>query len=170
MVDIGERMRLAMRRVPTPVTVVTAAARDEIRGITVGSFTSVSLNPPLISFNVARQARMHGVIVEAENFAVHLLADTQADLSTAFAEPHKAGGEQFRGIDHTMGDFGVPVLVDAAVVFHCVAWAVHPGGDHSLVIGRVRRVEKGEEADPLVYFDRCYHHLGDRLPVRVWPF
>ncbi len=169
MADIGERLRLAMRRVPSSVTVVTAAARGEIRGITVGSFTSVSLDPPLISFNVAREASMHRVIVGANNFAVHLLADTQADLSTVFAEPHRVGEEQFEKIDHTMGEFGVPVLVDVAVVFHCVVWAVHPAGDHSLVIGRVRGVDKGEDTGPLVYFDRSYHHLGDRLPIRVWP-
>ena len=91
----GEAFRSAMRRVPAVVTIVTAARGEEIRGITIGSFTSVALEPPLISFNVGKEARMHGVITTASHFAVHLISQQQTHLCEHFATPDLTSAEQF---------------------------------------------------------------------------
>ncbi|NNE36302.1 MAG: flavin reductase, partial [Rhodothermales bacterium] len=64
-----------MRRVASPVTVVTAGRGDEARGITIGSFTSASLDPPLITFNLSRRARMHSLLPRTDRFVVHVLGD-----------------------------------------------------------------------------------------------
>lgn len=159
-----------MRRVPSPVTVVTAAGMGEVRGITAGSFTSVSLDPPLISFLVACEARMHDVIADAAGYAVHVLSSEQARLATIFAEPDRTGPEQFTGVSYELDANGIPILTDALVVFHSTPFAMHPAGDHSLFIGRVRGVTLGASDSPLVYWDGSYYRLGVRLPERVWPF
>ena len=169
MVD-GDVLRRAMRRVSSPVTVVTAEGMGEVRGITVGSFTSVSLDPPLISFLVACEARMHDVIADAAGYAVHVLSSEQARLATIFAEPDRTGPEQFAAVSCELDDNDIPSLTDAPVVFHSTPYAMHPAGDHSLFIGRVRSVTLGVSDSPLVYWDGSYYRLGVRLPERVWPF
>ena len=165
MID-GDKLRMMMRRVPSPVTVVTAAGPDEIRGMTVGSFTSVSLDPPLISFNVALDAQMHDLIVHVEHFAVHLLSDAQVDLSNNFALPDRSGAEQFASISYRRDAHGTPILEETLAVFYCTHYAVHPAGDHSLLVGRVIDIAAGVEAMPLVYFDRSYRHLSDKINSR----
>ena len=159
-----------MRRVPSPVTVVTAMRMGEMRGITVGSFTSVSLDPPMVSFLVARQARMHDVIADAAEYVVHVLSSEQARLATIFAEPDRTGPEQFAAVSHELDDKDISIITGAAVIFHNTPYAMHPAGDHSLFIGRVRSVTLGTPESPLVYWDGSYYRLGVCLPERVWPF
>lgn len=167
---LAEAFRSAMRRVPSPVTVVTAARAGEMRGMTVGSFTSVSLVPPLISFNVSHDARMHDLITRVSHFAVHLLSDEQAHLSTTFAEPDRTGVQQFEDVSYSLDDNGVPLIEGAITVFSCAAFAAHPAGDHSLMVGRVLSVSTASGALPLVYFNRKYRVLGEGIDVPVWPF
>ena len=162
----GDKLRMMMRRVPSPVTVVTAAGPDEMRGMTVGSFTSVSLAPPLISFNVALDAQMHDLIVNVEHFAVHLLSEAQAGLSNNFAVPDRSGAEQFADISYCLDAHGTPILEDTLAVFYCAHHAVHPAGDHSLLVGEVLDIAAGNEAMPLIYFDRSYRRLSDQINAR----
>lgn len=157
----GEMLRAAMRRVPSPVTIVTATDGREMRGITIGSFTSVSLTPPLISFNVAHASRMHALITaRTERFAVHILAEDQAHLSDHFAVPGRTGAEQFAGLAYRRDAGGTPLLDDVLAIFHCARYAVYPAGDHSLLIGEVLKVERRGEGTPLLYFDRSYRNVG----------
>ena len=167
---LAEVFRSAMRRVPSSVTVVTAARAGLMRGMTVGSFTSVSLVPPLVSFNVSHDARMHDMITRARHFAVHLLSDEQAHLSTTFAEPDRSGAQQFEDVSYSLGDHGVPLIDGAITVFHCASFAAHPAGDHSILVGRVKSVSPASGAFPLVYFNREYRVLGEGIDVPVWPF
>lgn len=159
----GDILRATMRRVPSPVTVVTAAGPDEMRGMTVGSFTSVSLRPPLVSFNVALDAQMHPLIIAAEHFVVHLLSDEQAALSTNFALPDRSGAEQFAAISYHLNAHGTPILEGAMAIFHCERYAAYAAGDHTLIVGKVIDITPGAEGDPLVYFDRHYRRLGETL-------
>ncbi len=156
----GEALRAAMRRVPSPVTVVTAAGTGEARGITIGSFTSVSLDPPLISFNVGHEAQMHALIVRADRFAVHVLSEAQAHLADHFALPDRSGAEQFAPVAYRLDAHGTPILDGALAVFHCARYAVYEAGDHSLLVGRVLDVEAGAEGLPILYFDRTYRSVG----------
>ncbi|MEL7168660.1 MAG: flavin reductase family protein [Bacteroidota bacterium] len=164
--DLGDALRHAMRHVASPVTVVTAASGPTateavVRGATIGSFTSVSLDPPLVSFNVIRGTGLHGVLETAEAFCVHLLHAGQAHLATHFAVPDLTSAEQLATIPHRLNDAGVPVLDGAMGVFHCRAWARHRAGDHDLILGEVTRVEGGSGAEPLLYYARSYRTVGE---------
>ena len=161
----GHTLRTAMRRVPSPVTVVTVAGDDEPRGITIGSFTSVSLDPPLICFNVAHDAQAHDVLIQAERFAVHILTDEQAHLSDHFAIPDRTGEEQFADLDYRVDADGTPILSDALTIFHCAHYAVHPAGDHSLLLGEVVAIQEYVAGEPLIYYDRTYRSVGDLAKV-----
>lgn len=159
-----EQFRDVMRRVATPVVVVTAVdPAGEVRGITIGSFTSLSLEPPLICFNVMEQARMHGIIQEADAFTVHILRSDQVALSTHFALPDLSGEEQFRPIPHTLRGDGIPVLDDALAIMHCAMHERVPAGDHSIIIGRVEETKICSPGDPLLYYDRGYRHVGEEV-------
>jgi flavin reductase (DIM6/NTAB) family NADH-FMN oxidoreductase RutF len=159
----GEQLRTAMRQVPSAVTVVTVAGADEVRGITIGSFTSVSLDPPLISFNVALDAQVHDLLIRADHFVVHILADEQAHLSNHFAEKDRTGEEQFATIPHHLGTDGTPILEGVLAVFFCTHFAVFPVGDHSLLVGEVVHIDQGHSGTPLVYFERSYHRVGGEV-------
>lgn len=157
-------LRAVMRRVVSPVTVVTAAAGGVLRGATIGSFTSVSLDPALVSFNVQKGSALHDVLLAAEAFAVHLLGEDQADLAAHFAVPDVSSAAQFRDIDYRQsGPETPPVLRGVLGVLHCAAWARHDAGDHTLFLGAVARVTEGEAAGPLLYYDRSYRAVGDEV-------
>lgn len=154
-----------MRRVPAPVTVVTAAGADEARGITIGSFTSVSLDPPLISFNVAQDAQMHAVIHEASRFAVHVLTDEQAHLSNHFAVPDLTGAEQFSEVDHRLDAHGTPLLDDVLARLTCTPYAYYEAGDHTIVVGEVVDLDLDAAQEPVLYFDRRYCAVGEEVKL-----
>ncbi len=159
----GERLRAVMRRVASPVTVVTAAANGTARGATIGSFTSVSLDPPLVSFNVQKPSAFHAVLAGAEAFAVHLLGDDQADLATHFALPDLESEAQLSAVPHDSSPTDPPVLHGTFGVLHCTPWAVHDAGDHSLFLGHVERVTEGTAAGPLLYYARSYRAVGGEV-------
>ena len=160
----GDLLRAVMRRVASPVTVVTAAGGDGPRGATIGSFTSVSLHPPLVSFNVQKGSGLHAALFDADAFAVHLLGDGQADLAEQFALPDLTSEAQFRGVPHAWaGGDAPPVLHGVFGVLHCRRWAIHDAGDHSLFLGEVTLVEEGQASGPLLYYDRSYRAVGDEV-------
>lgn len=161
----GEALRNVMRRVPSPVVVVTAFA-GEARGSTIGSFTSVSLVPPLISFNVALESQMHRVITKARRFAVHILAEHQADVYQRFATAELRSDEQFAAMPHRAEADGLPVLTEAEAVLFCRPFAIHSAGDHSIIIGEVEGVSDNWAASPLVYYNRSYRGLGEVIVPR----
>lgn len=160
----GEMLRAVMRRMASPVTIVTAAAGGEPRGATIGSFTSVSLEPPLVSFNVQKGSSLFAALLATDAFAVHLLGEEQADLAEQFALPDLTSEAQFRDVAyaHAGGD-EPPILYDVFGVLHCRRWAVHEAGDHVLVLGEVQRVAGGEAAGPLLYYARSYRAIGGEV-------
>lgn len=159
----ADTLRQVMRRVPSPVTVVTAATAEEVRGITIGSFTSVSLEPPLVCFNVNHTAQMHDVILAAPRFAVHVLSEGQAPLAEHFAVPDRPGTEQLRTVPHEIDEHGLPILQGVTAVLHCVHHEVFTAGDKSIIIGRVVEVDLREDNGAVLYFQRTYHGVGEEL-------
>lgn len=159
----GETLRHVMRRVPSPVTVVTAADAHEARGITIGSFTSVALEPPLICFNVNHDAQMHDVLLNAPRFAVHVLSEAQAPLATHFAVPDRTGAEQLQPVPHIINEHGTPVLDDATAVLHCQHHDVFTAGDKSIIVGRVVEIEANDDGGAVLYYHRTYRGVGDEL-------
>lgn len=139
--------RRALSRFATGVTVVTALDADGGRtGITVSSFNSVSLEPPLILWSVGFESMSFDVFTTTQYFAVHVLAKHQRELSDRFAARNS---DKFSGLDCREGIGGVPILPDYAACFECSTEHVYPGGDHKIIVGRVHRFDH-EDADSLI--------------------
>lgn len=156
----SDAFRRIMRRVPSPVTIVTCSAEGDRYGMTAGSFTSVSLEPPLVSFNVTRGSGMYGVIGRAERCAIHLLREEQVDLAHRFARSDLSGEEQFEGIAHGEAR-GVPLIPDTLGILETTIEAEHEAGDTALFIARVERIRDLDPGGPLLYFSSSYRRVGE---------
>ena len=128
--------RRALGSFGTGVTVVTVATDTGPLGFTANSFSSVSLKPPLIQWSVAHDASRHDPFAQAQSFCIHVLATDQVELARHFAR----NGDGFDRFDWYPGANGIPVLNGCTARFHCTTYAVHPAGDHSLIIGQVEEV------------------------------
>lgn len=147
-IDPGE-FRRALSCFATGVTVVTTRNNDGERvGITVSSFNSVSLDPPLVLWSIADDAYSYDVFIDAEYFAVNILTMEQQHLVERFAT---RGVDKFEGLQSVDGLHGVPLLPGCAASFECRTEHRYPGGDHQILVGRVLRFESFEE-DPLVLY------------------
>ena len=155
----GRRFRNAMGQFVTGVTLVTARAeRGESIGVTVNSFTSVSLDPPLVLFCLGRDARTLPIILAARSFAVNVLGHEHRSVAERFAvDPWSWGG-----LDTVSWVTGAPILRDAPAALDCQLHATHDGGDHVILIGRVVRLEVAEDAQPLGYYRGRYIAIDRR--------
>ncbi len=138
--------REALGRFVTGVTVITTASEIGPLGITANSFASVSLDPPLVLWSPARHSRRFRAFAEAPHFAVHVMGAEQARISDRFAR----NGTAFDGCDWRESPRGVPLIEGCLARFECDAVATHEGGDHRIVVGRVRHAEWRDGA-PLVF-------------------
>ena len=139
--------RSVLGHVPTSVVVVTGVDKaGNPFGITIGSFASVSLDPPLVLWSPARSSKRFEHFARAERFVIHVLGADQRTVSEAFTRSKSA----FDGLDWAPNHAGVPVLAGAAAVFECNFEAAYEAGDHDIVIGRVTRAHQGGGA-PLVF-------------------
>lgn len=157
----GAALREIMRRVPSPVTIVTTVSRGEIRGMTAGSFTSICLEPPLVSFNVTRTSGMYRVIKEASFCAVHLLGEGQLGLARWFARPDLDGPEQFDDVPYRIDDHGLPIIRDTFGVLTAALIAEHEAGDSAVMIARVVDTNPQREGRPLLYYKSSYRTIGE---------
>ena len=119
----------------TGVTVVTTQSERGPLAMTVNSFASVSLTPPLVLWCPARNSERHDAFIRAPHFAIHIMAEDQQPLAAHFAR----SGEDFAVCDWSTNDQGQPVLPGTLARFDCATHAVHDGGDHSIVLGQVLR-------------------------------
>lgn len=138
--------RDALGNFATGVTVVTINTPDGPQGVTANSFASLSLAPPLVLWSPGKFSRRHDMFAHAPYFSVHVLAEDQKDLADRFTK----GGAQFDGLAVDVSPEGVPVIPGVLTRFDCVLEVAHDAGDHTLVVGRVLRVET-EEGQPLVF-------------------
>ncbi|EON23789.1 flavin reductase domain-containing protein [Nocardioides sp. CF8] len=146
--------RDVLGRYASGVTVVTTVSDGVPVGMTCQSFTSVSLDPPLVAFLPTRQSRAFASIQRAGTFCVNFLASDQEQVSNQFAS---SGDDKFAGVSWTPSkDTGSPLL--AGIVGHvdCTVHAVHEAGDHYLVIGKVVDLAAGDAEDPLLYYRGGY--------------
>jgi flavin reductase ActVB len=150
--------REAMAQFPSGVTIVTTADGDgRWWGFTASSFCSVSMDPPLVLVCLATTAQCHPVFETAQRYVVHVVHPEHADLAIRFAT---RGADKFTDAGFRPDEHGLPVLDRAAVTLGCVSHAVHPAGDHSILLGRVERVQVGDDR-PAIYFQRRFHLIGD---------
>jgi flavin reductase (DIM6/NTAB) family NADH-FMN oxidoreductase RutF len=152
----SNQFRAALGSYPTGVAIVTTRGADGAgAGLTINSFASLSLDPPLLLWSVASTANCCADFTCAASFAVHVLHEGQEALSRAFATktPHK-----FAELVTECGVLGIPMLTDYHTRFQCVRERCVPGGDHTIVIGRVVRIDS-RECRPLVFFRGKYRRL-----------
>ncbi len=143
-----KELRLALGCFPTGVAVVTTLGSGGVPiGITVSSFNSVSMEPPLILWSLTRRASSLAAFKAHGAFAVNVLAADQEPLCRHFAS---AEGDRFAGLAWRPGVDGIPVLEGAVAVFECRNWAVYPGGDHEIFLGEVVRYDHWDTV-PLVF-------------------
>ena len=167
----GEALRETLRHVASPVVVVTLRASDGPRGATIGSFASVSLDPPLVSFNVTHDTRLHDALGATDELAIHLLAADQADMAAHFAIPDLTGADQLAPFPHTRPEDGPPLLDAVQATLLSSVSARVEAGDHTLVIAAVREIRPGRAAEPLLYYateasapaSKACHELGSSL-------
>lgn len=141
----------------TGITIVTTLRPDgEPIGMTVNSFASVSLDPPLILWSVGEHAYSYDVFKNTDYFAVHILRKDQEVLSNLFAS---RGEDKFGGIEWSLGEFGSPILSEYAACFQCKTEHIYPGGDHKIIVGRVMTFEDRGDQEALLFFRGRYHYV-----------
>lgn len=141
---------------PTGVTVVTGLdASGSPHGITIGSFVSVSLDPPLVGFLPGVQSKSWAAISESGSFCVNILAAGQDELCWKFAKEPAAGEtSKFAGVEWAAAPSGSPILPDVIGWIDCAIEVVHAAGDHLFVMGRVRDLSHKEDVDNAMVFFR----------------
>jgi 3-hydroxy-9,10-secoandrosta-1,3,5(10)-triene-9,17-dione monooxygenase reductase component len=133
---------------PTGVAVITALGDDGVpAGMVVGTFTSVSLDPPLVGFLPDKASTSWPRIEKAGRFCVNVLGSDQQQLCRQLA----GKGDKFAGVDLTVSDHGLPILADCLAVIECTIHSVTEAGDHWFVLGNVLRMEAPREADPMLF-------------------
>lgn len=151
-------LRSVAGRFPTGVTVITTTTPAGPAGFTCQSFTSLSLDPALISFNVSRSSDTWPPVREAGRFCVNVLAANQQDTARAFARRHT---DRFAGIPYSclLGN-GTPRLSGATAWLEATVEDTYPGGDHLIVIGRVTAAVAGDREEALLFHHGAYGSTG----------
>ncbi len=146
---------------PTGIAVVTArTSGGDLCGVTINSFSSVSLDPPLVLFSLARGLHTLDALLSARAFAIHFLRDDQRHLSARFA---KALSNKWEDLRYRDGVTGCPVLEPALALMECTLYAQYDGGDHIIIVGRVAHIERETGQNPLVFFRGRYHTIGGEM-------
>src|SRR6266446_4073088 len=157
----GREFRDALGWFATGVTVITTRSKEgDLVGFTANSFTSVSLDPPLVLFSLNRGAQSLPIFEGCAHFAVNILAEHQAELSSRFAT---ASHDKWEGVAVETWENGCPILADALANFECAVHAVHDGGDHRIFLGRVLRMQARGAGKPLLFSRGAYRLLGGPL-------
>jgi flavin reductase (DIM6/NTAB) family NADH-FMN oxidoreductase RutF len=157
-------MRRAMGQFATGVTVITALDGDgNPAGCTVSAFCSLSLEPPLVLACIGRARGVFRPLTEGPGYAVNVLAHDQREIAYAFARP---GPDRFAGLSVRAGRHGVPLIEGALAQIQCDRHSVLDGGDHAIVVGRVRDVVLAN-GEPLLYSQGAFLDVPDRDWERV---
>ena len=151
----------------TGIAVITARADDgTLAGVTVNSFASVSLAPPLVLWSLSLYSPSLAVFQHARHYAINVLAADQIEYSQRFSRPADATGSKFTGLEFDTGLGGSPLLRDACAWFECRNETRHPGGDHLIFIGQVDAFRRSERA-PLLYHAGQSRTLQPCNPERI---
>ncbi|KAI8923205.1 flavin reductase like domain-containing protein [Entophlyctis helioformis] len=171
---VGDSLRSLMRKVPQPVVVVTvcdtAKPEASTRGLTCSSFTSVSMDPPIVSFAIRTPSSTSALLHKSSVFAVHLLSKQQIAHSVAFSSPKTQA--DLSPFSHHLDDggTGLPILHGCLSVLICHAEHSVQVGDHEVWFGRIERIVHGlgssrgdSKMEPLLYYESTYRSIGDEV-------
>ncbi len=145
-VETQSLYRAALSGYATGITVVTTQSERGPLGMTANSFTSISLEPPLVMWSPAKSSLRYPHFAAARYFAIHILSQDQTELASSFAR----NGEDFDACDWSACPDGVPLLENCLTRLECETHDIHDCGDHAMIVGRVRRVV-ASEGPPLVF-------------------
>lgn len=154
-----EQLRDAMRAWTTGVAVITATHNGQRYGMTVNSFTSISLEPPLVSVTLKRLTHTHELVERSGEFAITILSEEQKHLSDRFAGkiPHVA--DRFEGVETETLLINAPLIKGGMAYFNCRVANAFPAGENTLFIAEVVAARGEGEGDPLVYHNRVFWKL-----------
>jgi flavin reductase (DIM6/NTAB) family NADH-FMN oxidoreductase RutF len=161
-------LRRALGHYTTGVTIVTTQTpAGGHTGVTVNSFTSVSLDPPLVLFCLSTRSSLLAAFEQAEHFAINVLAKGQQALSNRFARPSL---NSWDGVNHRCGAHGCALLADAVATFECARRTIYPGGDHVILVGEVIGFEIVTAPEPLAFYQGSYGTFTrDQPPAAAVP-
>ena len=149
----SKKFRHVMSHFATGVTICTTKSAERNHGITINSFTSVSLEPALVLFCLSKHSSEHSAFSQSEGFCVNLLAANQQQLSNHFASHSR---RDWSGIKHSYGPTGAPVLDGSLAHIHCRIWQRYDGGDHDIIVGEVVELDIARQTEPLLYYKSNY--------------
>jgi flavin reductase (DIM6/NTAB) family NADH-FMN oxidoreductase RutF len=150
-------LRNALGRFATGVTVISTMSPDQRAiGMTANSFSSVSLDPPLVLWSLQNNSDVYPLFSEPAYFAINILSQQQLALSNRYArkDEHELSAEHYR-----IGRYGSPILRGAIASFECKLEATHDGGDHRIIVGRVRDFAESPTGEPLLFYAGAYRDL-----------
>lgn len=154
-----ENLRTAMRQWATGVTVVSVALNGDRHGMTVSSFTSLSLDPPLVMVSLENVTRTRNLVMQAGRFGVTILRQEQQDISDVFAGRHTEHLDRFEGLPTYTLVSGCPLLAGGLAGIDCRVVTSYPAGNHTVFIADVLAVNFETSGSPLLYYDRDYRVL-----------
>jgi len=158
MSDERRALRNALGAFATGVTIITARSRaGEVFGMTVNSFASLSLDPPLVLWNLQRDSDNYEEFLHLKHFAVNILGSSSRELSDMCA---RKGDHRLPEGSYQLDEHGHVRLKDVLAVFDCQMHQRHDGGDHLIIVGKVEHFEQHSMADPLLFFGGRYRQVA----------
>ncbi len=154
-----EDFRLAMRRWATGVTIVTTQFKGVRHGMTVNSFTSVSLTPPLVLVSLERKSRTHSLVEKSGVFGITVLSENQQSVSDCFAGRCGDHDDRFANLSTRTLLTNAPFIEGGLVFLDCRVVSTFAASTHTLFIGEVVASQLGKDDQPLVYLDRMYRRM-----------
>lgn len=151
----------AMGCFTTGIAVVSAVENNTSYGITINSFSSVSLEPPLVLFSLDKKITLHNTFTKANSFSINILADNQKHISDHFAFGDKS---DWSNIPHSLSEQTHSSIIDSCLMsIECEQFASYDGGDHTIILGKVIKLGKKQNKSPLVYQGSNYYTLGSNI-------
>ena len=157
----GSDFRRVMGRFPTGITVVTLKNKDnKYTAMTLNSFASVSLSPPLILFSIDKNSHNHDDFTDSDNFTINFLSQNQRSLSQLFSEPSKLIWDD---IDYIIGSNLCPIINNCISYIECKTQHIYAGGDHSIIVCKVTAIQDLSDDKPLIFYKGKYNNIGKEL-------
>lgn len=151
------RLRSILGHFATGLTVITSRTDEGPPGFTCQSFSSLSLEPALVTFSPSRTSSTWPRLRQAGQFTINILPTEHRHLAAQFA---RSGTDKFEGVAHTPSPLGHPILEDALAWIDCELYREHDGGDHTIVVASVRALGARSDGDPLLFFRGDYVGLS----------
>ena len=146
----NKSLRKVLSKFATGVTIVSTIDCDgKPVGMTANSFTSLSLDPPLVLWNIGINQPSYDVFLKAKGYSVSILSKDQKDICDLFSSPIE---NKFSDIDYTLTENGFPIIQKSLAWFDCLKWNNYPGGDHQILVGEIKNFY-ADENDPLIFWN-----------------